>query len=170
MDKNKYYRDFCIATIKYAIQDVVSNGELRPPYLSKESISNIVAENNKEIKIIQNAYEDGDFTFLHRYYKAVTEELVGCNGFLRENYQFFLDNYGVNLYDFVKKRRDKVMNIIKIGKIKSDSQYHLVMEVLDEFCQTQGEQILIDEMNALLFDYEQRVAKRLEKRKTKTNK
>ena len=71
------------------------------------------------------------------------------------------------MLDLDKKRRDKIAKIAESGKIKTDSQFRLIEEYVSDLCQMNGEDEMIERLNALLIDYHQRVAARMEKRKTK---
>ena len=167
MDKYKFYRDFCVASIEYGMHDTIENAERRPPFLSKEIISEIVEDNKEEIMRIKSAYDEGKYGFLSRYFKELTGDLTGCADFFRTYYQFFMDEHGYNLFDLLQKRRDKIAKIAESGKIKTDSQFRLIEEYVSDLCQMNGEDEMIERLNALLIDYHQRVAARMEKRKTK---
>ena len=168
MESIEYYRDFCIACLDDSINDLLRHSHL-PPYNSdKCKIQEWVDHYESLKKKVKDFYDVGNFKMLKSWYKAFLEEMPYANmNFISANRQYFLDTYGFDLLDLDKKRRDKISKIVDSGKIKTDSQYRLLSEFVDELCQIDGDKAQIDKINALLIDYHQRVAARMKKCKTK---
>ena len=74
-----------------------------------------------------------------------------------------MDEYGVNILELDKKKQDRIARILERGKIKTDNDFRLIYEYVDELWQTEGNSELIDKLNALLLDYEKLVEIRLKK-------
>ena len=168
MESIEYYRDFCIACLDDSINDFLRHSHL-PPYNSdKCKIQEWVDHYESLKKKVKDFYDVGNFKMLKSWYKAFLEEMSYANvNFISANRQYFLDTHGVDLLDLDKKRRDKISKIVESGKIKTDSQFRLIEEYVSDLCQMNGEDEMIERLNALLIDYHQRVAARMEKRKAK---
>ena len=65
-----------------------------------------------------------------------------------------MDKYGINILDLDKKKQNKIAKILERGKIKTDNEFRMINEHVDELCQIDGNQEMIDKLNILLADYE----------------
>lgn len=104
---------------------------------------------------------------LRYWYNCLVEDFRYCYPFLYANRQYFLDVYGEDLMDLDKKRREKIAKIVESGKIKTDSQFHLVEEYVSEICQADDAYTDIDKLNALLLEYEERMVAKVKRRQMK---
>ena len=157
----KYYRDLLLFLCDY----IINQSKRSNPYTEWDEDN---VRHYEKFKIKLNDYYDrGNYGMIKKIYNAGIDDLSGDYNFLMPNRQYFLDTYGVDLLDLDKKRRDKIAKIAESGKIKTDSQFRLIEEYVSDLCQMNGEDEMIERLNALLIDYHQRVAARMEKRKTK---
>lgn len=155
MNENDYYRDFCLACTKYAFA-IYSDNE------SDNEMANLCQQT---INRINGFYESGKYKMLKTQYNFILEEAVHWPEFLIENHQYYLDNYGINILELDKKRLNRIAKILERAKIKTDNEFRLISEHVDELCQTNGNPELIGKFNTILLDYEERAEAKLRKRK-----
>ena len=67
--------------------------------------------------------------------------------------------------DLDKKKQNKIAKILERGKIKTDDEFRMIYEHVDELCQTDGDSAMIEKLNVLLRDYEELAEAKLQKRK-----
>ena len=119
------------------------------------------------IKNLNDDFEKGRYGRISMWYNGGIVDMSNDFDFLLSHRQQFLDKYDFDLLDLNKKRREKVDKIVASGKIKTDNQYYLIMEYVDDLCQVAEDKELIDKLNEMIIDYEERVAARMAKRKSK---
>lgn len=160
MDKYLFYKDFCITFCNYTIKCIQSDTSL-----SDADISFCIEPLKRQIQEISKQYDNGEKRRIDKIYRMDVKEAFDYPDFLIENQQYFMDTYGVNILDLDKKKQNKIAKILEKGKIKTDNEFRMINEYVDELCQSDGNQEMIDKLNILLADYEDFVASKLSKRK-----
>ena len=122
------------------------------------------------IKKFQRFYENNNRRILTMSYKCLVHDV-----FEGEDYEFidqynpyFIEKYGIDLYSLNVKLQKKIEKIITRGKIRTDDEFRLINERVDELCQNDGDAEMIEACNKMLLDYEERAAEKLNKRKKKS--
>ena len=160
MDKNLYYKDFCIAFCNYAIKRIQSDTSL-----SDADISFCIEPLKRQIQEISKQYDNGEKRLIDKIYRMDIIEAFDYPDFLIENQKYFMDTYGVNILDLDKKKQNKIAKILERGKIKTDNEFRMILEHVDGLCQTDGNSDMIEKLNVLLRDYEELAEAKLQKRK-----
>lgn len=160
MDKFLFYKDFCITFCNYAIKHIQSDTSL-----SDADISFCIEPLKRQIKEICEQYKNGEQRLIGKTYRMDVQAAFELPNFLIENQQYFMNTYGVNILDLYKKKQNKIAKILERGKIKTEDEFRMIYEHVDELCQSDGNQEMIDKLNILLADYEVPVASKLSKRK-----
>jgi hypothetical protein len=120
-----------------------------------EFINETIDDYKHVIKQYNEWYDNGKTGLLGKSYRdAVPDVVVRHPDFLIENQQYFMDKYGINILDLDKKKQNKIAKILERGKIKTDNEFRMINEHVDELCQIDGNQEMIDKLNILLADYE----------------
>ena len=165
-DKNLYYKDFGIRLCNFIIKDLQTNRHTIYRSMPDEFINETIDDYKHFIKQYNEWYDNGKTGLLGKTYRdTVPDVVVRHPDFLIENQQYFMDTYGVNILDLDKKKQNKIAKILEKGKIKTDNEFRMINEYVDELCQSDGNQEMIDKLNILLADYEDFVASKLSKRK-----
>lgn len=166
MDKNLYYKDFGIRLCNFIIKDLQTNRHTIYRSMPCEFINETIDDYKHFIKEYNEWYDNGRTSLLGKTYRAtVPDVVVRFPNFLIENQQYFMDTYGVNILELDKKKQNKIAKILERGKIKTDNEFRMISEYVDELCQYDSNQEMIDKLNILLADYEVLVASKLSKRK-----
>ena len=158
MDKYLYYKNFCIRFCNYSIKHIQSDKSL-----SESDVSFCIEPLERQINVVNEWYDNGKRGLLDKVYRMDSQLALDYPDFLIENQKYFMDEYGVNILELDKKKQDRIARILERGKIKTDNDFRLIYEYVDELCQTEGNSELIDKLNALLLDYEKLVEIRLKK-------
>lgn len=158
MDKYLYYKNFCIRFCNYSIKQIQSDKSL-----SESDVSFCIEPLERQINDVNEWYNNGKRGLLDKVYRMDSQLALDYPDFLIENQKYFMDEYGVNILELDKKKQDRIARILERGKIKTDNDFRLIYEYVDELCQTEGNSELIDKLNALLLDYEKLVEIRLKK-------
>lgn len=164
----KFRRDLLIALA----EDIISkNKELYAIYNkdkeAQKDIDDTIEYYEHFIKSLNEDFEKGRYSKISMWYNGGINDISDDFDFLLSHRQQFIDKYDFDLLDLNKKRREKVDKIVASGKIKTDNQYYLIMEYVDDLCQVVEDKELIDKLNEMIIDYEERVAARMAKRKNK---
>ena len=155
MDKNLYYKDFGIRLCNFIIKDLQTNRHTIYRCMPDEFINETIDDYKHCIKQYNEWYDNGKTGLLGKSYRdAVPDVIVRHPDFLIENQQYFMDKYGINILNLDKKKQNKIAKILERGKIKTDNEFRMINEHVDELCQIDGNQEMIDKLNILLADYE----------------
>lgn len=116
-------------------------------------------------KKIDHYYERGSLRMLKMCYRCFNETLPepGDPDYPALNARL-LAACGKGLDDHYKKRRERIVKIQERGKIRSDSEFYLIQEHIDYLINMNRPVEETKLFDGLLFDYEERARKRLEKR------
>lgn len=159
MDKFLFYKDFCITFCNYAIKHIQSDTSL-----SDADISFCIEPLKRQIKEICEQYKNGEQRLIGKTYRMDVQAAFELPNFLIENQQYFMNTYGVNILDLDKKKQNKIAKILERGKIKTEDEFRMIYEHVDELCQTDGNSDMIEKLNVLLRDYEEFAEAKLQKR------
>ncbi len=72
---------------------------------------------------------------------------------------------GKGLDDLYKKRWERIAKIKERGKLRSDSEFYLIQEHIDYLLNTNAPEDEVKLFDGMIFDYEERARKRMEKQK-----
>jgi hypothetical protein len=99
-------------------------------------------------------HAEGKLKKLQRIYKAIEKEAAEDS--MLE--QFVLEKTGIKL-GMSERYHSKMNKIIERGKLKNESEYHMIMDQINVLCQLeQRDDQMINNLNKLIIDFENRYA------------
>ncbi len=121
--------------------------------------------NDMKMQLLKD-FEKGSLTKLKRWFSACNEyppypdepDYTILNKLL-------LAACGKGLDDLYKKRWERIEKIKERGMLRSDSEFYLIQEHIDYLLNTNAPEDEVKLFDGMLFDYEERARKRMEKQK-----
>ncbi len=164
MNELDFYKEWCLITNDYSRS--ISLKDEGEHIVDDEYKAIILQEYDKIQRAIVKYYNKGNLRMLKRYFKYGNESLPepGYPDYSILNARL-LAACGKGLDDLYKKRWERIAKIKERGKLRSDSEFYLIQEHIDYLLNTNAPEDEVKLFDGMLFDYEKRARKRMDKQK-----
>ncbi len=156
MDNNLYYRDFVVAWFNYMIEFDKAERHAGRSIGSERCFESTMQGYYRNIERVKNNYDVGKYSLVKRDYKFIVSEAIHMPVFLKENFNYFLEKYGVNIYELDKRRVNKINRIIERGSVNTLVEYRFLYEYVDDLFHMGNQQEQIDVIEKMLCEYEKK--------------
>ncbi len=164
MNDLEFYKKWCLIRLDY---DCLRTLELEKGHNNYDEIREFLISDTQDLKNrLLKDFEKGNLRKMKKWFSACNESPPepGDPDYPILNKLLF-DACGKGLDDLYKKRWERIAKIKERGKLRSDSEFYLVQEHIDYLLNTNAPEDEVKLFDGMIFDYEERARKRMEKQK-----